>query len=105
MTSVHRRPNKWLRSFNDVTRLCLGTAAACFLVSAALTLAGCFFPVGARSAGVFAVGCFFLVHALVELLKQQWDYARWLAILGQVCIVPGSISRQRETEWDERAAA
>jgi hypothetical protein len=42
---------------------------------------------------------------VAELLKQHWRYARWLAMFKQVSIVPQSIVRQRESEWEARAAA
>jgi len=105
MIAIHRFIASWLRSLNDVTRLCLGMTAGCFTVGAILGLAACFFPVGSRSVGLLAVGCFYLIHAVVELLKQHWRYAGWLAMIRQVCIVPRSIVMQRESEWEERAAA
>ena len=105
MIAIYRRTNTWLRSLDDVTRLCLGMTVACFLVGAILGLAGYFFPVAPRSVALFAVGGFYLVHAVAELLKQHWRYARWLAMFKQVSIVPQSIVRQRESEWEARAAA
>jgi hypothetical protein len=105
MIAIHRWTTSWLRSLNDVTRLCLGMTAACFVVGAILGLGSYFLPLGSRSTALFFVGCFYLSHAVFELLKQQWRYVNWLTMLKRVGLVPRSLAMWRASEWEERAAA
>ena len=73
MSIVLHGPVSLLRPFNDVVKLCLVTASACFLVRLALSLASYAVPVGSRSVALFVVGCFYLSHGVFELLKQSWS--------------------------------
>jgi hypothetical protein len=60
-----------VRSLNDVSQLCLALTAACFVVGAILLIANIFLPLGARGAGLFAVGCFYLCHGIAEGLRKR----------------------------------
>lgn len=65
--------NLWNHAFNDVTRLCLFAATGCFFVGGLFLLADIVFPLGSRGVALLAVGCFFLAHGLVELIKHRWQ--------------------------------
>jgi len=105
MSALHRSIKSWLTALDDATRLCVGTTAACFILSALLGLASCFWPLGSRSIALFFVGSFYLSHAVFGLLKQHWRHADWPATLKQDRIDSQAVATQHASQWEERAAA
>ncbi len=73
METVLRSMKSWDRSLNNVTRLCIAATTGCFLVGGAFLAVDHVVPVGPRGIALVAVGCFFLIHGLVELAKQWWQ--------------------------------
>jgi hypothetical protein len=73
MRSIRYSPGHCLSSLDDLVQFCFGLTAGCFLVGAVLAVAGCFLPIGPRGVGLFAVGCFYLVHGMIALASQWWN--------------------------------
>lgn len=105
MNAFHRRTILWFQSLDHVTQLCLSLTAASFITAAALGLAGYIWPVGSRSIGLVAVGCFYLAHAVVQMVHQQWRYRNWLALQNRLCTPGGAPAMQQANQWEEQAAA
>lgn len=75
MQTLRTSLNIWNNAFNDVTRLCLFAATGCFFAGGLLLLADIILPLGPRGIALMAVGCFFLAHGLIELIKLRWKTA------------------------------
>ena len=75
MDTVWTSIKAWDQTLNDVTRLCLAATTGCFLVGGLFLLADAVFPLGPRGVALIAVGCFFLIHGLYELMKHWWQKA------------------------------
>jgi hypothetical protein len=105
MNAFLRRTILWLESLDEVTQVCMSLTVACFITAAALCLADCVIPVGSRSIGLVAVGCFYLAHAVAGLVKQQWRYRCWIAIQNRLSTPAGSLASQRVSQWEGQAAA
>src|SRR5262245_12642897 len=74
MNTVWTSIKTWDQTLNDVTRLCLAATTGCFLVGGLFLLADAVFPLGPRGVALIAVGCFFFIHGLYELI-MQWRQA------------------------------
>jgi hypothetical protein len=73
MDTVWTSIKAWDHAFNDVTKLCLAATAGCFAVGGLFLLADGVVALGPRGIALLVVGCFFLIHALFEVVKQWWQ--------------------------------
>jgi hypothetical protein len=72
MNTVWASVEAWDHAFNELTKLCLAVTAACFSVGGLLVLADGLVSSGPRGIGLIVVGCFYLIHGLVEVGNQWW---------------------------------